>query len=131
MAKITVVGEAVVVTSEMTLEDIKTVEKYRPNSLVLMGGEDNKEPVFAVGTTKGIGEINAFGASFGCETHEEPHKACITMLLGDVRGDVKDWVADKFGLAIMNLNKVEAMIPSVLEEIAEEKAAILENIVLA
>ena len=40
MAKITIAGDAAVVTSAMKLEDIKTIEKYRPKELVLKGGED-------------------------------------------------------------------------------------------
>ena len=44
MAKIVIAGDAVVVTSAMKLEDIKTIEKYRPKELVLKGGEDGKEP---------------------------------------------------------------------------------------
>ena len=40
MAKIVIAGDAVVVTSAMKLEDIKTIEKYRPKELVLKGGED-------------------------------------------------------------------------------------------
>ena len=62
MAKIVIAGDAVVVTSAMKLEDIKTIEKYRPKELVLKGGEDGKEPIFGVGTTHGAGNINAVGA---------------------------------------------------------------------
>ena len=47
MAKITIAGDAAVVTSAMKLEDIKTIEKYRPKELVLKGGEDGKEPIFS------------------------------------------------------------------------------------
>lgn len=63
MAKIVIAGDAIVVTSAMKLEDIKTIEKYRPNALTLMGGEDGKEPIFAIGTTEGCGNINQVGAS--------------------------------------------------------------------
>ena len=48
MAKITIAGDAAVVTSAMKLEDIKTIEKYRPKELVLKGGEDGKEPIFCL-----------------------------------------------------------------------------------
>ena len=58
MAKIVIAGDAIVVTSAMKLEDIKTIEKYRPNALTLMGSEDGKEPIFAIGTTEGCGNIN-------------------------------------------------------------------------
>lgn len=48
MAKIVIAGDAVVVTSAMKLEDIKTIEKYRPKELVLKGGEDGKEAIHSV-----------------------------------------------------------------------------------
>lgn len=131
MAKITIAGDAAVVTSAMKLEDIKTIEKYRPKELVLKGGEDGKEPIFAVGTTNGAGNINAFGASFGAETRDDEKLACITLFLDGVAGDVKDWVADRLGAAIINLNKLEEKLPAVLDEIAAEKANVLSNITVA
>lgn len=70
MAKIVIAGDAVVITSALKLSDIKTVEKYRPNELILKGGEDGKEPIFALGTTTGSGNINAVGASFGREASD-------------------------------------------------------------
>ena len=84
MAKIVIAGDAVVVTSAMKLEDIKTIEKYRPKELVLKGGEDGKEPIFGVGTTHGAGNINAVGASFGSETRDDDKLACITLFLDGV-----------------------------------------------
>lgn len=132
MARITIAGDAAVVTSAMTLEDIKTIEKYRPKELILKGGEDGNEPIFAIGTTAaGAGTINTYGASFGSETRDENKLACITMFLEGVTGDVKDWVADRLGTAIVNLNKLEAKLPDILKEIADEKAKVLENIAVA
>ena len=115
MAKIVIAGDAVVVTSAMKLEDIKTIEKYRPKELVLKGGEDGKEPIFGVGTTHCAGSINAVGASFGSETRDDDKLACITLFLDGVTGDVKDWVADRLGAAIINLNKLEEKLPAVLD----------------
>ena len=46
-------------------------------------------------------------------------------------GDVKDWVADRLGAAIINLNKLEEKLPTVLEEIAAEKATVMSNITVA
>ena len=43
-------GQAIVVVSDVKLEDIKKIEKYRPDALVLKGGEDNKEEIFRIGT---------------------------------------------------------------------------------
>lgn len=131
MAKIVVAGDAAVITSAMRLEDLRTIEKYRPKELVLKGGEDGKEPIFGIGTTQGVGNINAVGASFGAETRDDEKLACITMIIDGVTGDVKDWIADRLGAAIINLNKLEAKLPAVLEEIAAEKSAVMGNITIA
>lgn len=131
MAKVTIAGDAVVVTSALRLEDIKTVQKYRPKALTLMGGEDGKEAVFAIGTTSGAGSINGVGASFGRETHDEGKLATVTLVLNGIAGDVKEYVADMLGGAIINLNKLEATLPTVLAEIATEKANVLSNITVA
>lgn len=132
MSKIIVAGEAVVVTSSMKLEDLKTIAKYRPDALILKGGEDGKEPIFAVSTTKGAGDINAYGACFGGETHDNEKLATITMGVGAVvDADIEEYIADKLGSAITNLNKLEEKLPEVLAEIAGEKAAVLASISIA
>lgn len=132
MAKIVIAGDAVVVTSALKLEDIRTIEKYRPKELVLRGGEDGKEPIFAIGTTDGCGNINQVGASFGRESHDADKLATITMCTGVAdTGDIKEWVADRIGTAIINLNKLEEKLPAILGEIADEKAAVMSNITVA
>lgn len=132
MAKVLIAGDAVVVKSSMKLEDIKTIAKYRPNELILKGGEDGKEPVFAIGTTTGCGSINEIGASFGRESNDEHKLAIITMCTGEeVTGDIKNWVADHIGGALIKLNKLEEKLPAVLKEIAEEKATVMGNISVA
>lgn len=132
MAKIVIAGDAVVVTSSLKLEDIRTIAKYRPKELVLKGGEDGKEPIFAIGVTEGCGNINEVGASFGRETHDEEKLASITMCTGvGTTGDIKEWVADRIGGAIINMNKLEEKLPAVLEEIETEKAEVMSNITVA
>lgn len=131
MAKITIAGEAVVVTSALKLEDIKLVEKYRPEALKLYDENEPKECIFVVGSTFGNGVINKFGASFGSATHDDRKLATITMGLGEPVGDVREHVAESVGVAILLLNKVEEKIPAVLADIEAEKAAVLENIAVA
>lgn len=133
MAKITIAGDAVVVTSAVKLEDYKKVAKYRPDALTLMGGEDGKEPVFRVAILPGgSGSIGKYGAEFASATHDEEKLASITMGFVGVDGrDIKETVADEIGAAVMSLNKLEDTIPGVLAEIDAEKAAIMENITVA
>lgn len=131
MAKITIAGEAIIIKSALKLEDIRTIQKYRPEALVLMGGEDGKDPIFAIGVTNGSGNINDVGASFGRESYDEDKLAVITMVADGVTGDPKEWVADRIGSAVMRLNELEAKLPAVLEELAGQKAAVLEAITVA
>lgn len=127
--KVTILGEAVVVTSSMKLEDLRTIAKYRPKALTLMGGDKGDDPVFAVGVTTGSGSINSYGASFGRESNDDEKLATITMSFnGAAGGDIKERIADVLGAAIINLSKLEEQLPAVLAEIAEEKAAVMSNI---
>ena len=130
MAKVVVAGDAVVVTSDFKFEDLETIAKYRPEALVLMGGEDNKEKVFVVSVNKrGVGDINKYGATFNSESHDEAKRATITFVVDWADGnDIKERVADAFGSAITNLNALEQTLPQILEEIAKEKEAIKESI---
>jgi len=131
MAKITIVGEAVVIVSALKLEDIQTVQKYRPEALILRGGEDGKEPIFKLGVGA-HGTINKYGAEFATATHDDEKLATMTLIMevdGDATAeDIKAMVADGIGGYVATLNKLEATIPAVLEEVAAERAAILANI---
>ncbi len=132
MAKIVIAGDAVVVTSAIKYEDLLTVKKYRPDALILKGGEDGKEPIFGVNVTNGgVGEINQYGATFGMATRDDEKLATLTMLATGVAADIENFVADKIGGALINLNKLEATLPNVIAEINAEKKAVLEAITVA
>lgn len=126
MSKVTICGEAVVITSSLKLEDIELIQKYRPQELTLMGGEDGKDPVFAIGTAD-CGSINAIGASFNKAANDGSGKASITLICKGGE-EVKEVIADKLGGAIIALNKLEEKLPAVLEEIWAEKAKVMESI---
>lgn len=130
MAKIVIAGDAVVVKSDLKLEDIKTIAKYQPKALTLMGGEEGKEPIFAVCATTGAGDITVNGASFG--RADADGKAIVTMVMQNVPTEkAKEWVADTLGAAIINLNALEAKLPDALADIAAQRATVMENISVA
>ena len=131
MAKITVAGNAAVITSAIKLEDIKTIAKYRPNALVLKGGEDGKTPIFKIGVCEGSGSINKYGAEFGGETHDDAKLATITIVYDDMEGDIREVLADTVGIYVVTLNKLEGTLTGVLEEIRAEKQAVMDNITFA
>jgi hypothetical protein len=126
MAKITIAGDAIVITSSRTLEEIRTLEKYKPEALVLK--DENGEVYFKVGT--GSGNINKYGVSFGDVSRTGDGTAVLTMVLNDVTDAVK-FASDNFGVALINLNKVEAQFDEALNEVSEQQAEILANITIA
>lgn len=132
MAKVTIVGNAAVITSTLKYEDIKTVAKYRPADLILKGGEDGKEPIFAIAAGEGNGDINANGAVFGGASRDEEKLAQITEVVNaNGATDVKELIADQLGGALVNLAKLEEKLPAVIAEINAEKASVLECITVA
>lgn len=129
MAKMNCMGKAVVFTSELKLEEIELLEKYRPEALVLKGGEDGKTPVFAV-RTGCAGDVNKFGIVFADEARDGSGKATITLGVEYEGDDYKGFLADKFGKALTDLEKIEETVPGVLEEIGHEREAVMGKITI-
>lgn len=127
MAKATVVGSAVVITSAAKLSDIKKVAKYRPNALVLKGGDDGKEEIFRVGVGK-KGRASAYGIEFDSESRDGSGLATLTLGLESDIEDVRAYVADQLGSVLTNLNKIEGTWGGVIEEIDAEIGAVMGSI---
>ena len=126
-AKMSVIGGAVVITSALSLSDIELVEKYRPSALALMGGENNKDELYRIGTARTpYGDIDKLGATFGAANADG--NAIITELYAPVSDDVKSELADKYGAAMTNLGKMEEILPAVVEEIKAEREALITAI---
>lgn len=128
MAKVTIAGQAIVVTSTMKLSDLETIKKYRPEALTLYEGEGKeKEPVFAIGISSGNGNIGTYGAEFNRANAEGFAQltmgVCVTP-----EEDVKDFVTEEIGRPLLKLNKLEETLASVVSEINAETAAIEQNI---
>lgn len=127
MPKTVAIGNAVVVTSSLKLDDLKTVKEYRPEALTLYGGEDGKEALFTI-STEGSAGINKYGATFKDESRDGEGLATITIALTYDGEDLKGYLADKFGGALMNIAKLEEQLPAVIEEIAAAKQAVMDQI---
>lgn len=126
-ASIKVLAQNAVVASEFTREEIAEIAKYRKNALKLVCPE-TKEEVFSVclSVKPGDGEINSVGAEFGTGKTADG-KACIAIKVPDGK-DAKEYIEETVGVAILNLQKVEAQWADALQEIANEKAAVLDTI---
>ena len=133
MAKVVIAGEAVVITSALKLEDIRALERYRPDALTLKGGKDGTEDIFKIGTSDSRGRISRYGISFDNASHDDGKFATLTVCLECPEGteDVQAWVAETYGTAIINLNKLEETLPDVISGISAERAEVLHNISIA
>ena len=128
MAKIQVIGDAIVITSTLKAADIATAQKFRPEALMLK--DENGDVQFAICTTTGTGSINDFGVSFGGVSRDGNGLATVTLGFKGATDPekIKDEIADKFGIALTKLNTVESAIPAVLAEIAAQKAEVVASI---
>lgn len=127
MARTTVCGQAIVVTSTLKLEELKKVKKYRPEELILKDKKD--EPVFVLDI--GPSSLGTYGASFCEETRDEGKKAIMTIVTTYDGEDIKDYVVDKFGGALAHLNELEEKLPAVVAEIDRAIAKISEGITIS
>lgn len=125
MAKIIIAGGAWILQSNFTLEELKLIERFRPNALTLKDEQGN--PTFKVSTGRHP-DVSKFGATFNGVSADGTGMACITSGIPDGTEDVRQYVSDIVGTAIINLNKIEEHIPQVLEEIAAEQEAIRSSI---
>lgn len=127
MAKINVLGDAVVITSEIKAEDLALVAKYQPKSLALY--DEDGDPIFAIAVSQKP-SVGAFGIGFNGVARDGSGKATVTLGYSgsDDPEKVKEDLADKFGIALMNLNKIEAGLPAVLADIQKQKREVVAAI---
>jgi len=125
MAKVTIAGNSYVITSTVSMADLETVKKYRPSALAITDPE-TKETLFKVGT--GSNSISDYGVCFGGVSNDDAKLATATLPIPPNVEDAKEFILDIAGLAIANLNKVEAGITEALEDVRAERDAIAQNI---
>lgn len=130
-AEVKVIGSAVVISSTMTPDQLATLKKYRPDSLVLTEGDGAaKKTLYAIGVA-GDGDVNgsfnAKGAIFSRRTNAAG-KATITIPIPAEVSNTKGWAVDTLGVALLHLNKLEEGLTGKLEEVATEKKAVEDAI---
>ena len=125
MAKVTIAGNSYVVTSAVSMADLEAVKKYRPSALAIIDPE-TKETLFKVGL--GSNSISDFGICFGGVSNDETKMATATLPIPNDVEDAKEFILDKASMALIQLEKVEAEVAEVLEDIRTERASIAESI---
>lgn len=130
MAKITITGDALVITSGMKLDTLRQIKKYRPEALTALDKE--KVPVFCIDVGK-VGSANKNGIVFTSATHDEDGFATFTEVIpsGLSAGEARTYAADKYGNILLKLNALEGTLNAVLDSITEEIQTVNESIEVA
>jgi len=125
MANITIAGGCFIVTSKIPLADWELVKKHRPKALKIVD-EETKDALFAVGV--GSDSLSEFGISFGGVSNDDKKLATVTQAVPPDAEDITEYVVEKAGAAVVNLNRIEEGIGKVLEEIRAERKKVTDSI---
>jgi hypothetical protein len=107
MAKIRAIDQAVVITSELTNEQLAKAVKYFPEALTLKAKNDDDKlvPVFVV-TTGSKGDVSKYGLTF--PTGPKAEKASLTISIDKMSKDKRvEFIKDSLGNVLVNLKKIE------------------------
>lgn len=115
MAKITVAGNALVITSKYSREEIKNVEKHAPQALTLL--DEKKTPYFKL-SQNGDGKVNKYGVSLNKTSNNG--KACTTIIIDQNEALTRDWVAEEYSVLVNNMKKVEDQIEEAMLAVREQ-----------
>lgn len=131
MAKIKVVGTAVVIETTMKLEEIKKVLKYKPEALKVFDENEEIDFMVKVAEEGSAGSLNDYVAAFASTTTNADGRAQITLAMNVWEpGDLKEVIADEFGVALVKLGEIEKNFGTVVAQVTAEREAILENITI-
>lgn len=124
MQKIKILGNSVRITTDLTAEEIKNLQKYAPEALVLTRETEDKctEEYFRITYKEGKDGITDYGITFPAVN--STGKATITALIPSNITDKKAFVADNFSKVITNLIEVEKQAKKGLTAVAKNKATI-------
>lgn len=134
MAKLKLIGDVVVLQSEKKYSDYELVKKYKPEALIVRN--EDGDAVFAVSVKENGGEITPYSVVFDSKTRDGEGHAVISIPVANIPRDLdadktKEFICDRFYSIISNIEKVEAKISSVIEEITNERSTLMNNIELA
>ena len=130
MAKTKILGTAVTITSAVKVADFKTLAKFKPAALALTEVVDGvKEEKFSValGTSPRVTKYGIVFDSANTDGYAEVTLQIPASIAADKR---KEYVADTYGYALLNLNQLEGQIAEVMAETEADFIAINDGIEL-
>ena len=125
-----IVGQALVITLETKLDDLKRAAKYAPKAMYLFGEDDEGHTAERFGVQvvgKPVtGTLTKYGATIG--SCNADGFAQITLPLQGVEAEKRrGTVIDLYGKAMFDLAEVETNVAAALETIDTQIASVVEN----
>lgn len=125
-----IVGQALVITLETKLDDLKRAAKYAPKAMYLFGEDDEGHTAERFGVQvvgKPVtGTLTKYGATIG--SCNADGFAQITLPLQGIEAKKrKGAVIDLYGKAMFDLAEVETNVAAALETIDTQIASVVEN----
>lgn len=130
MAKTKILGTAVTITSAIKVAVFKTLAKFKPAALKLTETVDGvKEEKFSValGTSP---SVTKYGIVFDSENTDGYAEVTLQIPASVTADKRKEYVADTYGYALLNLNQLEGQIAEEYAETEADFVAINEGIEL-
>lgn len=124
--KLSIVGDAYVLTSTLTVNEVALLKKCSPGELRVKDEDGNDQ--FAVSYSEGRPCISKFGITFGGTTHDEDKFLTVTGMIPAGTGDCREYLADLVAPAVAYLKLLEERIPTVAERIKAEHDALVAAI---
>lgn len=114
------------ITSKFNMATLKKVAKFRHEALNLTKGEGKEKTTVCVLSTGDKASYSPYGLVFAKDSVTAPNVATMAVELPSTlktTDDINEWVRDKFGLSIVNCEKIEAQIDAAMTEIDADEAA--------
>jgi hypothetical protein len=122
MAKIKLMGNQIAIVSALTLEQLDTIRRRKPEALKLKD-EKGEKAVFVVDT--GFeGNVSKYGVVFAAQEVIGGRAIFSMEAPSDDAVEVRKYINENWGTVVFDLNKVEAQCTEAFAAIAAEEAAI-------
>jgi hypothetical protein len=132
--KISINGDAFVLTSSLSVKDIKLVKKYKPDALKIYADDKKEKEKFLIGYAEGKPSLTSINLTFGGETRDDAGLATLTQILPDGMKDAdvaKEYVAELLGQSIPYISELEKTVPEAAKKLAESKKTLLDSIIVS
>jgi len=128
MSKIKTLGDAMVLTSTVKLEDIMQLAKYNPKALVIVEPKTEDE-IFRI-TPSFKPSFGKAGAAFNTANADGFAEMTILLPAGLSNEEKLTWIKECYGVGLLELNKIETTIASAVAELNGKFDTMTESITI-